>query len=524
MYIIKNALRCIGRSAGRSVLIAIIVLVIAVSACLGLSIRQAAESAREDALENVNVTATISFDRLSAMGDMKPSTDGGEGKGGFDRTRFAEMMGSASALTLDEYLVYAKAQSVKDYYYNTTVSLNGDDGLSPVSTDTDTDTDTETPQTPEGTTGGGRGGFGNRVMGAQSDFTIIGYSSESAMIDFIDGTASVTEGEVFAEGGEDYNCLITEELAAYNSLSVGDSITVCNPNKEDESYTLTVCGLYSDITANQNSFSMMGMTSGDPANRIYMSYNAVEKLLAASAERSETLTDEDTGREYDTALTDSLDFTYVLADVEGYEQFEQQVREMGLDDSYTVSSSDITAFENSLAPLETLSKTAGYFLAVILIIGSVILVVLNLFSVRERKYEIGVLTAMGMKKHKVALQFITEIFVITMAAVIIGAGVGAVSAVPVTNALLENRVSSQQQSFEQTEQNFGRPQGSNGGVEKLGERFGAGDAITEITSATDMSVLMQMLGIAVLLTLVAGGASVLFIMRYEPLKILSTRD
>ena len=44
MYIIKNALRCIGRSMGRNVLIGIIALVIAVSACIGLSIRQAAES------------------------------------------------------------------------------------------------------------------------------------------------------------------------------------------------------------------------------------------------------------------------------------------------------------------------------------------------------------------------------------------------------------------------------------------------------------------------------------------------
>ena len=38
---------------------------------------------------------------------------------------------------------------------------------------------------------------------------------------------------------------------------------------------------------------------------------------------------------------------------------------------------------------------AGWFLAVILIIGAVVLVVLNVLNVRERKYEIGVLTAMG---------------------------------------------------------------------------------------------------------------------------------
>ena len=169
-----------------------------------------------------------------------------------------------------------------------------------------------------------------------------------------------------------------------------------------------------------------------------MSYKALSGITDASADVSVTQTDENTGREYETALTESLTATYSFADVEAYEVFAEEVYTLGLDEKYTVSSADITAFENSLTPLNTLSKTAGYFLIVILAIGAVILVVLNIFSVRERKYEIGVLTAMGMKKSKVALQFITEIFAVTMVAVIIGAAVGAITSVPVTNALLES--------------------------------------------------------------------------------------
>ncbi|MBQ8752775.1 MAG: hypothetical protein IJZ13_06700 [Clostridia bacterium] len=106
MYIVKNALRCIGRSKGRNVLIGIIVLVIAVSACLGLSIRQAATDAREDTLATLSVTATISFDRLSAMGNMTPPEgDPGEkggDRGGFDRDSFSQMMGTASSQTLEQ--------------------------------------------------------------------------------------------------------------------------------------------------------------------------------------------------------------------------------------------------------------------------------------------------------------------------------------------------------------------------------------------------------------------------------------
>ena len=79
MYIIKNAFRCIGRSKGRNVLIGIICLVIAVSACIGLSIRQASESAKQSTLEGMSITASISYDRNSAMQQM----GGGFGGGGF---------------------------------------------------------------------------------------------------------------------------------------------------------------------------------------------------------------------------------------------------------------------------------------------------------------------------------------------------------------------------------------------------------------------------------------------------------
>lgn len=59
MYIIKNALRSIGRAKMRNVLIGVIVLVIAVSSCVALSIREAASSTKEKHLEDLEITAQI---------------------------------------------------------------------------------------------------------------------------------------------------------------------------------------------------------------------------------------------------------------------------------------------------------------------------------------------------------------------------------------------------------------------------------------------------------------------------------
>ena len=550
MYIIKNALKCIGRSKGRNVLISIIALVIAVSACLGLSIRQAAESAKESTLAELSITATISYDRSSMMNDMMGGGKG-QGGGGFDRDQFKDMMGSASELTLEEYQKYADAESVQDFYYTLTAAFNGNDDLEPVTDETED----EESQSNSGFGGfGGSMGFpggdrGGKGMFSSSDFSVIGYSSDSSMTAFIDGTASVLEGgTMFEEGTTEKECVISEELAIFNELSVGDTIVLTNPSVETETYELKIVGLYTSSSNNDFSMSMFGK-SQDPANQIYMSAAALQTILDASDEVSTTITDENTGRESDSAVTGSISATYVFANTEKYYAFEEEVRTLGLDDSYTVSSPDLAAFENSLTPLNTLSTMAGWFLVVILIIGAIILIVLNIFNVRERKYEVGVLTAMGMKKWKVAAQFMCEILVVTMIAVIIGAGIGAVSSVPVTNALLEGQVESQNSQQTQMEENFGRPGDFGGGFpggnmggmpggmpSDIPDDMGGGknpfenmlgsaeNYITEVNSAMNLTVVFQMLGVGLLLTLVASMASVLFIMRYDPLKILANRD
>lgn len=562
MYIFKNALRCISRSVGRNVLIGIIVLVIAVSSCIGLSIRQASENAKEETLSGLSITATISYDRQAAMEEMGGAKRGGdsdsdsdssdppaEPEGGFDRDSFQNMMSERESLTIDEYETYAQASTVKDFYYTATSYFNEtDDFLAVSSTSSDDSTETTNVATtetenagnsiaPDGMGGmGDMGGKGSRMQMNMGDFTVVGYSSDAAMTDFAQGSATISEGAVFDEGTTELECIITQELATYNELSVGDTVALANPNNEDELYTLTVVGIYEKASSEGDMSSMFSMTMSDPANEIYMSYDALQSIVDSSAT---TNADDET-----LVLNSSLDATYTFADVDDYETFCEEVYTLGLDENYTVSSSDITSYENSLVPLQTLSTMAGYFLIVILAIGAIILIVLNIFNVRERKYEIGVLTAMGMKKFKVALQFLTEIFVVTICAVLIGIIIGGVSAVPVTNALLESQTTAQTQQSEQFTQNFGRdasmggmgdmpdmgdmPQGdapdSKGGfIDKMGDGAVA-DYVTEINSAMNLTVVFQMLLIAIGLTLVSGMVSMLFVMRYEPLKILSNRD
>ena len=90
------------------------------------------------------------------------------------------------------------------------------------------------------------------------------------MTAFIDGTDSVLEGgTMFEEGTTEKECVISEELAIFNELSVGDTIVLTNPSVETETYELKIVGLYTSSSNNDFSMSMFGK-SQDPANQIYI--------------------------------------------------------------------------------------------------------------------------------------------------------------------------------------------------------------------------------------------------------------
>jgi putative ABC transport system permease protein len=462
--------------------------------------------------------------------DSSDNSSNGE-KPSFDKSNFK---GFSDSLSVDEMEKYAKASTVQSFYYTLTTSLDATGDLEPISSSSDNSDDSsssdtsssdsssnsDTKNAPDNNMQGGdmQGGMGGKMqeISGNGDFSVVGYSDDNAMTDFTSGTTTITDGSVFDEGTSKYQCIISEELATYNSLSVGDKIKLANPNDEDETYKLTITGIYKTSDTVENGMGGM-FSNSDPSNQIYMSYTALKAIVDKSTANSE-----------DNAVFSQTSGTYTFASVDDYDTFAEEVYDLGLSDDYTVSSTDLQAFENSLVPLETLSTIAGYFLIVILAIGTLILVVLNIFSIRERKYEIGVLTAIGMKKAKVALQFVYEMLIVTLIAVILGGAVGAVTSVPVANTLLQTQTTAQQESGDRNQQAFGRD---------MGEKFEGNKAdnvqslpdnndgfMTQISASVNITVLLELLGICVLLALVASAVSVTFILRYNPLRILSNRD
>ncbi len=566
MYILRGALRNISRAKGRNILMGIIALVIAVSSCLALSIRESAKKEKEDLLSSSTISAQITMDRTAVMQNAQAAD------GEFSRDTAASALQEMDAMTLEEYEAYASVDGVASTNYSVTVSLSAGEEVDPVDVTgsfSRTEEDTGTQEAAGGSGGsfngeaaGGRGSFQGK-MGTQGDFTLIGYSEAAAMTNFLDGTASVTEGSaieaaifsgttVTAEDGTvAYACMIHQELATQNELAVGDVFTLCNPNDEAETVSFFIASIYT-ADSTQDAGIMQFSTATDTANQIYLSAEALTEILENSAAGATVTTDETTGRTTSTAMTSQLAYHYIFATVEDYDIFSAAMEEV-LPDGYTISSTDLAAYENSLLPLENLSQMADWFLVVVFAIGAVILIILHIFHIRERKYEIGVLAAMGMKKGKIALQFFTEILVVTMAAMILGAGIGACTSVPVTNALLSSQISANTAQAETLQANFGEdtkigaagkdanmggfgdgtlPQNGIGDAGALGGKGGfmgnmvqsAANYVDSVSYATDLTVVLELLGVGLLLTILSSLTALICILRYEPLQILSNRD
>ncbi|MGN1444084.1 MAG: ABC transporter permease [Acutalibacteraceae bacterium] len=475
MYLIKNAVKSIVRAKGRNILIFILVLFVAVSACIALSVKNSAESAKQVALNALNITAQISVDRGKVMGGNT-----------MDKLEMAGVM--SQSLSLDELKKYAESEYADDFYYTVSTGFDAAEDFEIYEADTSSSM------------------WPDRKNRSNGDITAVGYSSHDAMTSFISGENSIYDGAVFDQNSDNKTCVISYELASLNNLSVGDTIQLINPEDDQQTYSFTICGLFKNESTDSY------------ANQIFTSFDSLYAVISDAQDNAETVTNKD-GSETTTALHSSVNGTYVFTSLENYEAFCQDVEKMGLDtEVYTVTSSDISRYEQSIVPLESLSKFTMVFFLVVLIIGGGILVVFNIFCVRERKYEIGVLAAIGMKKGKVTLQFLCEAFIVTFIAIFVGIGIGTVASEPVANALLQDQIASVESASELKEKNFGGKfhAGANTDTAEI-------DYVDTIDTSTDITVLVSLMGIALLLTVVASSAGMISVLRYNPLKILSDR-
>lgn len=471
MYVFKNAAKNLLRNKGRNFLVFIILLIIIVTASIAIIINTTTEKIVDNYASRFDVTAVLKVDYMKLLSSADSAG-----------------MIAAPEITDEQYRAFANSSYVKDYnaygefaaYVTDLVAVkakgnsNANSGIIVDSGD-------------------------KEKMYYTANAMIYGYSDISLLTDFIEGNRKITEGKAFSEDNE---CIISSELAKLNNLTVGDNLTIQPTEKSaNAKIKLKIVGIYIDATENSNASSAPDEATANRRNDILTTYNTLSQIS------------------YDYY---GITYSYTLTGPEVVDAFTKEVKEKGLPEGYYVSATD-GDYEKIVAPVKGLIKMANIFLVVVLFLGSVILILLSLLTIRERKYEIGILRAKGMKKGKVALQFLAENFMLIAISLVFGLGIGVAAAQPVSNLLMAEQiriVKAQEEEQNTSMQNIFLA--VNDDTSSFGETA-QGEMITEIDVTLTSEAVADIVVIAFLLSIISSITALLFITKYEPMEILANR-
>lgn len=522
MYIFKNSLISISRNKGRNFLIAVIIIVISCTSTIALAIKNTAENIVEDYEKSNDIIATVSFNRKNLSANFKGGEDA--------RKENIELFNNIKQLSLEDVKKYGDSENLKGYNYVYSTSLNSESLTKASDTyeyevqDTQTSKSTTTSTTGTKPDPGDFNGRGKPPEGYHTttnintttiitksmekfqsnrnfigDFQLDGYSSYNAMSDFAEGIYTVSEGEMISNFNE-MECIINSELATLNNVEIGSTITLKNSNN-DKSYEFKVVGFYKENSNNDDSKSMYSKA----VNTIITGSQVVEKIASE-----------------DESIITSINPSFIIKDEESIEKFEQELKEKGLSEYYTIST-NIEELKKATKSISNVKTFAITFLLITFAIATVILFVINMINIRERKYEIGVFRTIGLSKVKLTLQFVLELLFVAIISLVIGALIGATLTKPVGNHLLQNEISENEASSQEIANNFGDEFDKS----KIEKRFNGEvyvQKIEKIDAVVNYIIVLQMLGIGVALVFVSSIASMISIQRFSPLTILKERS
>lgn len=479
MYILQNALRNLVRHKGRNALLGAMILVVIAASVIALMITSTSSAIIADYT-----------DRFSSEVQFRPNMEKVREEAQANSTDGMVRM-TMPSIDADEYLDYGESDYLADAVYtaSTGITLAGITAV-----------DAELG-----------GGTGMMTMGGPPSGTdtatdapmeFMGSLQGNSFDEFEDGSRALAEGKFPDEIGE---VLVSSELAELNHIAVGDTLTATGQLRNVEEgivqpidYEFTVVGTYDDLTEE---------------------YGDVPQQNAFTNRRNEVLSTYDTVlQNYQSGLMGMrLEGTFFLENPDFLDEFTDEVRAKGLSEVFDVTT-DSASYERIVGPVEGLQSISWTFLIVVLSFGGVIIALLSSIAIRERKYEIGVLRAMGMKKWNVGLGLWFESLTVTLAATMVGLTLGAFVAQPVTNALLAGQVAAAQAAESEAT-------GMQGPMMMPG-----GDPAADAEPLTDLSVALtpltvgQITALALILATVAGLIAVSRITKYEPIKILQERN
>ena len=510
MNIFKRAYYYVTRKKSKSITVGVLLFVVATLVLTGFLIQKAADKTYEVAKEKLGSNVMYQTDTSTIIKNAMTTTTG-------ERPDFSSitMPDDYTDLTTKEIeTIVANSKYIKSYTYNLGYSANAID-FDYIEINTST-------TAPEGT---------NAHIGlAMPELTV----KNSSVSTDIANVGSIVSGAYFTNEqlkNGDLVVMIEQTLATLNDIKVGDTITVEKVERKmgEESTSVSIAykvvGIYKATTTTDLSSSDFIQSSSMPENTLYVPTNSIFEIdyigmtdVEKTAAKSLAVTDGYKVKSVTFVLNDSDDSDAFIAEVKAMKDINMTYRSLTLND---------TAYEATVGNIENVASTAGILVIVVSFAGIAILMLLSILSLKDRKYEIGVLLSLGESKLKVTLQLISETLIIALLAFTIATVTSNFFSQTVTNYLLKQGVNSTSTTTTEdirqgTGQGMGRGMGAFSPMNVDTSSLSA-DTIDKLTVSLDLASTLQTFGYGIIIIIIGNILQTIFIVRLNPKEIMLDR-
>ena len=259
-------------------------------------------------------------------------------------------------------------------------------------------------------------------MDMNSSFMIEGVRKNVLHESFKNGKSKIVDGKPITEKMKDQNVIVMEQrLAEQNNLKVGDKVKIQTGDKK-QTHEFELIGIYK--TEEQAPSLGMGNIPPmlEPANKLYMPHSTVKKL--------------------DTDQAAGNKVVYDLNDPQYINAFKKEANQFDIDLNYFKLDAHDKLYKQMVGPIENIASISQMIVYIVSLAGVVILGLITILFIKERRKELGILLSIGEKKWKLVGQLVVEVLCVGILAFGLSLTTGEKVSQTIGNTLLSSEIES----------------------------------------------------------------------------------
>ncbi|MEA0563455.1 ABC transporter permease [Lysinibacillus irui] len=245
---------------------------------------------------------------------------------------------------------------------------------------------------------------------------------------FETGESKIVEGKSITNDLIGKNvALIEKRLAEKNNLKIGDKIKIKSKKDKENAVELELIGIYS---TKEKANQFMNIPILDPVNKLYVPYNTFDK--------------------FEDVTFGTFEAVYYLDDPLHVNAFKEEAKQSSINFDGLILDAKDRVYKQMIGPIKNIASTSQTIVYIVSIAGAIILGLIIMLSIKERRKEMGILLSIGERKWKLIGQLLVEVLFIAIIAFGLSLTTGSKVSQVIGDNLLSSEIATAEESKDET--------------------------------------------------------------------------